>query len=282
MSSNQDVFHLLIQYNISIQDQYLSIIEPLMKNMNINFGYTRIYKDGSYCDLRPEISFLKVSYERELLNKGVFFFQETAELEFSNEYISLWPTVPSDPYLEWLYESNIWQGFEIYAKKKDYIEIWTFGTTRERDSLINFYINKFFLLKKFILYFEEKGSSILKGLDKSFLPVSDLYKKKSYAMRNGSQNNLNNLIQSLPFNKFKVDNKALNGLSKREIQCMLYTSYNKTAKEIAKLLGISHRTVEAYLENLKIKLNCHNKHELNEFIFNNQLELNLYASHLEK
>jgi DNA-binding CsgD family transcriptional regulator len=282
MASNQDSFCSLIQYNTSIKEQYLSIIEPLVKNMDINFGYTRIYYDGAYCDLRPEISFLRTSYERKLLNKGVFFLQESAELKFTDEYISLWPTAPTDPYLEWLYESNIWQGFEIYEKKEDYIEIWTFGAARERKNLINFYINKFFLFKKFIHYFREKGAFILNGIDKNSLPVSDLYKEKPNTAQNLSQNNIDNLIQSLSFNQYKDTNKNLRDLSKREIQCLLYFSYHKTAKETARLLDISHRTVEAYLENLKIKLKCHNKSELNDFILKNQLELNLHMSHLKK
>ena len=52
--------------------------------------------------------------------------------------------------------------------------------------------------------------------------------------------------------------KALS-LSRREEECLYYLLRNHTAKEIAKALGLSHRTVESYLNNLKDKFNCVNK-----------------------
>jgi DNA-binding CsgD family transcriptional regulator len=51
-------------------------------------------------------------------------------------------------------------------------------------------------------------------------------------------------------------------LSKRQLQCAKFLLEGKTAKEIAALSGLSNRTVEHYLDNLKNKLRCNNKVEL--------------------
>lgn len=51
-------------------------------------------------------------------------------------------------------------------------------------------------------------------------------------------------------------------LSKRERECLLYIVHGKTAKDIAKILGISNRTVESYIEHLKKKLHSLNKAHL--------------------
>ena len=51
-------------------------------------------------------------------------------------------------------------------------------------------------------------------------------------------------------------------LSKRQMTCARLLLSGKTAKEIAISMHISHRTVESYMETLKLKLNCHNKTEL--------------------
>lgn len=51
-------------------------------------------------------------------------------------------------------------------------------------------------------------------------------------------------------------------LSNRETLCLYYTIHGKTAKEIAKELSISYRTVEIHLAHIKEKLNCHSKSEL--------------------
>ncbi len=51
-------------------------------------------------------------------------------------------------------------------------------------------------------------------------------------------------------------------LSQREKECLDFTLKNFTAKEIAKELGLSHRTIEEYLNNLKRKFKVASKHEL--------------------
>ncbi len=48
----------------------------------------------------------------------------------------------------------------------------------------------------------------------------------------------------------------------REEQCLIQLTQGKSAKEVAKVLKISHRTVESYLESIKQKLGCRNKFEL--------------------
>ena len=51
-------------------------------------------------------------------------------------------------------------------------------------------------------------------------------------------------------------------LTYREQQCLKGLLKNETAKETAKTLGLSFRTVESYLENIKNKLECQDKREL--------------------
>jgi len=51
-------------------------------------------------------------------------------------------------------------------------------------------------------------------------------------------------------------------LTLRERQCLKGLLKGETAKETAKILGLSFRTVESYLENIKRKLECQGKREL--------------------
>lgn len=51
-------------------------------------------------------------------------------------------------------------------------------------------------------------------------------------------------------------------LSLREKQCLHYFLNGKTAKETAILLGLSHRTIEEYFNNIKKKLGCQYKRDL--------------------
>lgn len=47
-------------------------------------------------------------------------------------------------------------------------------------------------------------------------------------------------------------------LSNREIQIIRYKAHGFTAKEIAKRIGLEHRTIEIYVENIKRKLEAKN------------------------
>ncbi|MFZ2315270.1 MAG: helix-turn-helix transcriptional regulator [Gammaproteobacteria bacterium] len=47
-------------------------------------------------------------------------------------------------------------------------------------------------------------------------------------------------------------------LSLREIEIINHTAYGFTAKEIARIVGLEPRTVEAYMSNIKKKLGAKN------------------------
>jgi len=56
-------------------------------------------------------------------------------------------------------------------------------------------------------------------------------------------------------------------LTPREQECLYYFLEGYTAKEIAKTIKVSHRTVEDYLAKIKAKYGCSSKNELREKIF---------------
>lgn len=255
-----------IKYIESIQNQLAGVIQPLKENYNLNFGLTRIYYNGNYFDLRPEISFLTFHYENDLMSQGQFFLTELNKSTEKKNYISFWPSEPIDPYLKWLYDSDIWQGFEIYFKNTEYLEIWTFATSRESPDIKNFYLNNIALLKEFIFYFKEKTFPLIKYLQKKDMPFSESYadffkQKDTSFFQNLQENQI--FKDSIKVKKYYLFNdKPESYLSNREVQCLHYLAQGKTSKEIGAILSLSSRTVESYLEHLKNKLNCAHKSQL--------------------
>lgn len=84
-----------------------------------------------------------------------------------------------------------------------------------------------------------------------------------------SQNNINlkhdNLQSTLAFLKtLGMDTyyKKATLLSNRERECLKLLIQGKTAKETALILSLSYRTIEAYFENIKNKLDCSSKRDL--------------------
>ncbi len=64
-------------------------------------------------------------------------------------------------------------------------------------------------------------------------------------------------------------------LTKREMEVLKYIVLGYTAKRIGQSLQISFRTVEAYIEILKTKLDCASKSDIPEIVFKSGLILHL-------
>lgn len=60
----------------------------------------------------------------------------------------------------------------------------------------------------------------------------------------------------------KISKRKNIQLTERQHQCAELLLQGKTAREIAELMGLSRRTIEYYLCNIKSKLECKNKVEL--------------------
>ena len=65
-------------------------------------------------------------------------------------------------------------------------------------------------------------------------------------------------------------------LTKREKDCITHLIYGMTSKEIAREMGISHRTVECHLVALKVKMGCLYKSQLITKILRSYAEVSLF------
>lgn len=51
-------------------------------------------------------------------------------------------------------------------------------------------------------------------------------------------------------------------LTNRELECLILAFYGQSSKEIGRKMGVSHRTVEVFLSNLKQKFSCRTRLQL--------------------
>ena len=85
--------------------------------------------------------------------------------------------------------------------------------------------------------------------------------------------NFSDLIQGEMPDK-KIEKKCLS-LTKRELDCLNNLVLGYSTKEIAKVLGLSPRTVEDYLQNAKDKLRCSKKSEVIQIMLSrNSMNIN--------
>jgi len=58
------------------------------------------------------------------------------------------------------------------------------------------------------------------------------------------------------------DVASAHSITPRELECLSYFTANKTAKEIARIIDASHRTVEKHIDNIRFKTGLQSKKEL--------------------
>lgn len=116
--------------------------------------------------------------------------------------------------------------------------------------MIDFYLNNLDFLQKFCDYFKEAGKSLISHAEQNKL-MHDFY--DDYSNKGIEQPQF---INSNDF--YYISRKFEYTLSPRQYEVAYLLIKGQRAKQIARALEISHRTVEDYIANLKNKLNAKN------------------------
>ena len=74
---------------------------------------------------------------------------------------------------------------------------------------------------------------------------------------------------------FKIEGGKLVYLTQRELDCVMHLMLGKTVAKTAESLGLSKRTVESYVINMKKKLACRTKLALLEKVKQSDLDLDV-------
>lgn len=215
------------------------IIKPLNQLGITYFSYMRSDSDGGRIYLYNNTEILD-SY---LKNKYYLRGNKEGLPQNYKDQILLWSTLPN----QYEYDKNVRargidHGMFIFEPKGDSLEAFAFATQKENEGIVNTYLTKLDFLKSFTHYFKEKAAALIKSAEKN---------KIILPFHNGKLNFIEKDVN--------VDFKLL---SNRQTECGYLLLNGKTSKEIAHILGLSIRTVEYYISNIKTKLRCRNKTEL--------------------
>lgn len=164
-----------------------------------------------------------------------------------------------------LKKCGLGNGFTIVRQEDEYCDYFHFASTPDNDAINNFYLNNIDLLEKFVLYFEQKTKELRLMVDK--MPISMKQVEEGDFSEQAAD-----FVDPAEREAFIIDINqdsliALNdpstmSLTSRQKQCVYWLLKGKTAWETARILNLSQRTVEHYLQNIKAKLNCRTKFEL--------------------
>lgn len=238
MKLKQDHFFLTATSDIQ------AIAAPL-KAIGINyFSWGRHYHDGGRSFLCNAPENIENYYANSLYRVG----NTEAHPASYHSQIVLWSTLPNQSVFDFIKTRGVSDGIFIIEPKQDYCEFTAFGLQKDAGISANIFLTYIEYLKKYKEHFKDKAKNMIKKseLNKIYLPY------------HGNQLQQTNSCDPLSF----LNESGNTKLSPRQLSCARFILEGKTINEIALILSLSPRTIETYINNLKIKLNCQNKVDL--------------------
>lgn len=250
LSEDGNLPHCFTNYLFSSNQNMTDICKPLSYIKTDYFLYVKTFKDGSHIELTTNAGWSEVFYKHKYYEIDVF--GETSNNKQSG--IFLWSALPCQKIFTVKRELfSINSGITLATTSKNISEFYHFGSKTQSAIATNFYLNNIDLIKHFIFYFKDKATSLIRSLESKRIHIL----RGSQPLSTFSDLERRNFLQKTTIDRYYFDPDVPNKhLTRREVECLNWFIYGKTAAETAMLLNITKRTVEAHLENIKLKLNC--------------------------
>jgi len=213
-----DINFSAFNYSKSTFDAFCSLCSPLTELNISGFAYLRLFNNGRYLYFCNDLNWLEFSLKNNgHFNQGILLERELVQArDKSHFHCSLWPTEKTDNLMSALHAFNIWNGLSVFKSREDSIEIWAFAADRKNN------------LASYTHSLNQRYDSNPVDIE-AFIKATD--------------------INKIPI----ITDSGEIYLSKKEVICLNHLAVGKSAKEIGLDLGISQRTIEKQIENIRYK-----------------------------
>ncbi len=260
--------HIAYQYTSSLADEIDKLWEPFSQISGMNkFSHIRIFKDWKYLmHTNVENSFLQ-DYIINSKGIGEDFADQMTKILLNTPYFYCWPILKQNDFYDFLRYHNLWNGLSVYVKSSDYVDIYDFTPTQENCDAKHFLLNNRTFVHDFIKIYTHRYKHTIDNHSEEIRGTLGCKKPIDPEANTSNQNRY--LLQEQK-DKLLVDKKGKTIIvTHRQYECAYYLSIGKTAKEMAIILGLSHRTVEKHIDQLKEKLDLYSKSELMSLAIDN-------------
>lgn len=220
--------------------------------------YGRLYDDGSFFLIDNENA--EITYQ--LIDKDLVpTFQDMGAFQSRYVFLSPYINLPDTNFREekaeenirlYLKLKNICSRFYIveYSAKEAYHMIMGFHTIAKAGTFVEYVMSKINLLERFFSHSKSFYCTLEKKFEIQRLSLSqylivnpEMKKGGSYFPYHSKQN----------YQCIRDSQGSMRRLTSRESQCLLSISIGNSAKQTARYLSISNRTVEKHIENIMDK-----------------------------
>jgi DNA-binding CsgD family transcriptional regulator len=238
-------------YFMKVGNDLNQVMAPVLSEHGINFfRYFKLNADGSRVHLCNNSDWTNHFY-KEGLYKVAWYDRYEPSYHASNR--SIWDEkVLTSDNIVGIHARTIFDihhGFSVIKAHDNYCEVFDFATTQDNTEINNLYKRSPESLDDIIFFFRNKARSLILDANKNIISLPMEMKLRKSELDTKVLNHAN-------ISKYFIDTD--NGetyLTRREYDCVSLWFCGKTAKQIGAILGMSFRTVETHLENVKGKFN---------------------------
>lgn len=158
--------------------------------------------------------------------------------------------------------------FCLIHRYEKFTEFFFFAGHVNNISLPNFFINNVDLFQTFTTYFKSAAEDLITRGDEFRILLPTAHHTAllpDIAKLNYDADSILDILKEMKIKHFKFSDNTFK-LTEREIDCIAAYQQELTAKEIAKMLNLSFRTVEKYFDAINKKLDMFNKKDSIKFL----------------
>lgn len=234
--------------------------QPLQDSFGINyFWYYKITNDGRYICFGSHVAWMEYYYSEKLYLLNPY-------LRHPSNYstgISLIRRVNDQEFQDTMDLSmkrfNVNLNLVFMEKTDRFIQGYGFASKLDSYATESMYLAEWPLLRLFILRFKEEFQSLIDHTTDDLIDLSSFIGKTSFFDK---KINLNPKLKERQTFLKSMGVYEVSGITPREKDLLRLVLKGYSAFQIALELGLSKRTIEYYLNNIKNKLTCNSKKEL--------------------
>ena len=262
-------------------NQARKIIRPLQDVGITGVFYERIYFDGSTINIVNDHTWTEFYFDK--IASGSYTTKDVSEHYFAKPGVSLSALMPKNQlWLDAQHQFGHGNGVTLIEDHRSFREVIGFYSTSTNAAINNFYINNLNTIKQLKQYFVLEASSVIQDLEQDRLasfystyggPEKTVSPRKEISLANYLNSTLHK--QKIASDYVLITNKKTClpiCLPPQRGKCLIYLTQGKSAKEIAKLMHLSTKTVEHYIAKLRYELGCRTSKEL----------ISIYGEQLQK
>ncbi len=253
------------KYTVKESALIKKVCAPLHQHLDVEyFWYSHTTSDGGYFSIGTNPSMHEYYHAEKCYRHSPFHHNPKLIQPGFYSYRSI-----PDPNFQAALDScldakDINLGMGLVMKKGDDLMRFGYATTSAKNrSFADRIVNNLPLLKKFNSYFLSEISHLLKTVQDNMIDLpSELgaaYNKPPIGLQQATT-----CYDKALFYKSigLLNHKQIAALTPRELDCLKCLHEGYSYREVAETLGLKTRTVEFYIENIKLKTDCNSRTEL--------------------